>query len=242
MSSVNTIGLSKRYGNLIVVPSLDLQIKENEFLSLLGPSGCGKTTILRMVAGLETPSDGRIEIGSQTVFDAKSKIYVAPERRDLGMVFQSYAVWPHLSVLENVIFPLKCRKVGKTQRVERAMAALKSVRLDGYEKRKPNQLSGGQQQRVALARALVAQPKVLLLDEPLSNLDANLRDEMCEEIAQIKTRFPMTMIYVTHDQSEAFRLSDRIALLNKGSIEQLASPTEIRNSPKSEFVKKFLKL
>lgn len=242
MSTVRTEKLTKSYGDTTVVPELDLQIAQNEFLSLLGPSGCGKTTILRMVAGLETPTSGRIYLGEDVVFDSTERIQVAPEKRNLGMVFQSYAVWPHLTVLDNVIFPLKCRKVPASERGDRAMAALKAVRLQGYEKRKPNQLSGGQQQRVALARALVARPRVLLLDEPLSNLDANLRDEMCEEIRQIKTASPMTMIYVTHDQTEAFRLSDRIALLNQGRIEQASTPTELRSQPKNDFVKRFLKL
>lgn len=242
MSTVKIENLEKRYGQNVVVPALDLFIQEREFVSLLGPSGCGKTTILRMVAGLESPTAGKISLGSKVVFDGSPARMTPPEKRNLGMVFQSYAVWPHLTVLDNVAFPLKCRKVGRKEREEQAMAALKSVRLNGYEKRKPNQLSGGQQQRVALARALVARPNVLLLDEPLSNLDANLRDEMVEEIRQIKTQNPMTMIYVTHDQSEAFRLSDRIALLNQGRIEQLGSPTEMRENPKSEFVRKFLKL
>lgn len=242
MSTVRIEKLEKRYGNVVVVPGLDLFIQEREFVSLLGPSGCGKTTILRMVAGLESPTGGKISLGDKTVFDGNPAKMVPPEKRNLGMVFQSYAVWPHMTVLDNVAFPLKCRKVPSAERREKAMAALKSVRLEGYEKRKPNQLSGGQQQRVALARALVARPNVLLLDEPLSNLDANLRDEMVEEIRHIKTQFPMTMIYVTHDQSEAFRLSDRIALLNQGRIEQLASPKEMREQPKSDFVKKFLKL
>lgn len=242
MSTVRIEKLEKRYGNVVVVPDLDLFIQEREFISLLGPSGCGKTTILRMVAGLESPTGGRISLGDKVVFDGNPARMLAPEKRNLGMVFQSYAVWPHMTVLDNVAFPLKCRKVATEERRARAMEALKSVRLEGYEKRKPNQLSGGQQQRVALARALVARPNVLLLDEPLSNLDANLRDEMVEEIRNIKTQFPMTMIYVTHDQTEAFRLSDRIALLNQGRIEQLASPSEMRNSPKSDFVNKFLKL
>jgi len=240
MSTVRTEKLTKNYGSNEVVPSLDLSITKNEFVSLLGPSGCGKTTILRMIAGLETPSTGKIFIGDQVVYSDAEGINIPPEKRSLGMVFQSYAVWPHMTVLENVLFPLKCRKVDKYERGERALQALKSVRLEGLEGRKPNQLSGGQQQRVALARALVSRPQVLLLDEPLSNLDANLRDEMCEEIRHIKTAFPMTMIYVTHDQSEAFRLSDRIAVLNQGRIEQLGSPTEIRANPANGFVKKFL--
>lgn len=242
MSSVSLVSISKNYGTNNIVSQLDLEIGEHQFLSLLGPSGCGKTTILRMIAGLERPSEGTIHLGDQAVYDPASRINVPPERRGLGMVFQSYAVWPHLTVFENVEFPLKCRHLPKTERKERCERALASVQLASLAHRKPNQLSGGQQQRVALARALVAQPKVLLLDEPLSNLDANLRDEMCDEIAGLRERFPITMIYVTHDQSEAFRLSDRIALLNRGQLEQLGSPEELRTSPRTDFVRRFLKL
>lgn len=242
MSSVTLHHLNKSYGEHVIIPNLNLQVKAHEFVSLLGPSGCGKTTALRMIAGLDHPSQGMISIGEHAVYHSEKNIDTPPEKRNLGMVFQSYAIWPHMTVIKNVMFPLKFRNVPKEKRRELAMEALKTVRLDNLAERKPSQLSGGQQQRVALARALVARPDVVLLDEPLSNLDANLREEMCEEFIQLRKVFPMTMIYVTHDQTEAFKLSDRIALLNKGILEQLASPEEIRSKPQSEFVKKFLKL
>jgi ABC-type Fe3+/spermidine/putrescine transport system ATPase subunit len=194
-----------------------------------------------MIAGLERPSGGVIRLDDQVVSDASAGIEVAPERRQLGMVFQSYAIWPHLTVFENVEFPLRCRKVPADERLRRCEQILASVQLSPLASRKPNQLSGGQQQRVALARALVAEPKVLLLDEPLSNLDANLRDEMCDELIRLRGKFPVTVIYVTHDQSEAFRMSDRIALLNRGELEQLGTPEEIRSAPRSDFVRRFLK-
>lgn len=239
MSHVFLKEVTKRYGTNTVIPGLNLEIKANEFISLLGPSGCGKTTLLRMIAGLDDPTDGMIQIGDEVVNQGRTS--VPPEKRHLGMVFQSYAVWPHLTVFQNVEFPLRCQKVEKTERTERVRQALRAVRMETFEKRKPNQLSGGQQQRVALARALVARPKVLLLDEPLSNLDANLRDEMCAEIEKLKETHPMTMIYVTHDQSEAFRLSDRIALMCEGRIEQLGTPNELRTQPRTEFVRKFIR-
>lgn len=234
--------ISKSFGESTVIPSLSLSIAENEFISLLGPSGCGKTTIIRMIAGLENPTQGSIEIGENTVFDSEKGVSIPTERRGLGMVFQSYALWPHMTVMENVAFPLKCQKVSAPQIKERCEKILEQVQLLGLERRKPNQLSGGQQQRVALARALVYQPKVLLLDEPLSNLDANLRDEMCEQIGQIKKQSSISMIYVTHDQNEAVKLSDRIAVLNKGKIEQIGTPQELRETPVNDFVRNFLKI
>jgi len=242
MSQVRLDSLTKRYGDNEVVKRVALEIKDGEFLSLLGPSGCGKTTILRMIAGLEEPSEGQISIGSDPVFDGAKGIDVAPEKRGLGMVFQSYAIWPHLSVVDNVAFPLRCQGIGKKKRKETALRFLESVKLDGLAHRKPHQLSGGQQQRVALARALVAEPRVLLLDEPLSNLDAILRDEMCDELLAIRKDHPVTMIYVTHDQKEATKLSNRIALLKLGELVQLGTAQELRDSPKNDFVKKFLRI
>jgi len=242
MNRVVLSNISKTFSETSVIPTLSLSIGENEFLSLLGPSGCGKTTIIRMIAGLENPTQGSIQIGEDCVFDSEKGISIPPEKRGLGMVFQSYALWPHMTVLENIAFPLKCQKVSPSQIKERCEKILAQVQLGGLENRKPNQLSGGQQQRVALARALVYQPKVLLLDEPLSNLDANLREEMCEQIGQIKKQSPISMIYVTHDQNEAVRLSDRIAILNKGKIEQIGTPSELREKPANEFVRNFLKI
>jgi iron(III) transport system ATP-binding protein len=242
MSSVTLDSISKIYGEQMIIPPLSLEIKPGEFLSLLGPSGCGKTTLIRMIAGLELPTQGKVIIGDQTVFDSTSQHFVPPEKRNLGMVFQSYALWPHLNVFENIAFPLRCRKVPQSDIEGKVERALEEVQLHGLGNRKPNELSGGQQQRVALARALVARPKVLLLDEPLSNLDTNLREEMCEQIGKLKAQFPMTMIYVTHDQNEAVRLSDRITILNKGKIEQLGTVQELRNSPKTEFVRGFFRV
>ncbi|MCB0403730.1 MAG: ABC transporter ATP-binding protein [Bdellovibrionales bacterium] len=241
MSQVTLSALKKSYGATVVVPGLDLEVRDGEFLSLLGPSGCGKTTVLRMVAGLETPSGGNISLGDSLIFSAEKGINVPPERRNLGMVFQSYAVWPHMTVLQNVCFPLKVRGIKKEEQQRRAEKVLASVQLGHLSYRKPNQLSGGQQQRVALARALVAEPSVLLLDEPLSNLDAVLRDEMCEIILELRKKYAYTMLYVTHDQKEAFRMSDRIALLDKGELVQSGSPQEIRENPKTEFVSRFIR-
>lgn len=242
MGLVSLKNLRKQFNENVVVPEFNLEIADGEFLSLLGPSGCGKTTILRMIAGLEDPTSGLISIGGHTVYDQSTKTNVAPEKRSLGMVFQSYAIWPHMTVLKNVLFPLECQGMGAAERIEKARAALKSVHLDTYAERKPNQLSGGQQQRVALARALVGQPKVLLLDEPLSNLDAILRDEMCEELKRLRKIFPVTMVYVTHDQKEANFLSDRIALLDKGELVQLGSPNDLKSQPANDFVRRFLRL
>lgn len=242
MSRVTLKSISKSFGNQSIIPSLSLDIRSNEFVSLLGPSGCGKTTLIRMIAGLELPTQGQIKIGDEVVYDSDSKLFVPPEKRNLGMVFQSYALWPHLSVFENIAFPLRCRKVIQAEMNKEVLTVLDQVQLGGMEKRKINELSGGQQQRVALARALVARPRVLLLDEPLSNLDANLREEMCEQIAKIKSQYPMTMIYVTHDQKEAVRLSDRIVILNQGEIEQIGTVQELKDSPRSEFVRGFFRV
>lgn len=241
MSSVRFEKVAKSFATVSVIQPLDLTIAPGEFLSLLGPSGCGKTTLLRMVAGLESPTAGRIWIGNELASDPQNRHQLPPEKRGLAMVFQSYALWPHMTVLENVAFSLKLRGISRDAREAKARTVLESVRLGDLSARRPSQLSGGQQQRVALARALAAEPKVMLLDEPLSNLDANLRDEMCDEIRDLRKTFPMTMIYVTHDQNEAFRLSDRIAIMNKGVLEQLASPSEIQEAPASEFVRNFLR-
>lgn len=232
MSRVILNGVSKAFESTVVVPGIDLEAREGEFLSLLGPSGCGKTTVLRMIAGLETPSGGTIRLGDEVVFDAGARTDVPPEKRCVGMVFQSYAVWPHLTVFENVAFPLRCRKVPRQEIEGRVMEMLGRVQLADYAKRRPHQLSGGQQQRVSLARALVGRPRVLLLDEPLSNLDAALRDELCDELIALRRLYPVTMIYVTHDQREAAKLSDRIALMKAGRLERLGSPSEVLGPPR----------
>jgi iron(III) transport system ATP-binding protein len=218
-------------------------VEDHTFYTLLGPSGCGKTTMLRCVAGFEEPDDGRIEIGRDTVFDSAAHINMPVQRRDIGMVFQSYAIWPHMSVFENAAFPLR---VSRSPRVpdreirDRVGAALRMVGLGDYGARMATQLSGGQQQRLALARALVREPGILLLDEPLSNLDAKLREEMRIEIKEMQSRLGITTLYVTHDQSEALLMSDRIAVMNQGRIVQEGTPDEIYASPKTVFVADFI--
>lgn len=216
------------------VDAIDLVIEPGEMVTFLGPSGCGKTTTLRMVAGFEMPSSGEILIGNE---DISTK---APNDRDTAMVFQSYALFPHMTVEENIGYGLRFRKIKKSEMKGRVEKIMSLVGLEGMGKRAPGQLSGGQQQRVALARALVVEPQVLLFDEPLSNLDAKLRDHMREEIRRIQQRLKITAIYVTHDQSEAMALSDKIVVMNKGKIEQVGSPQEIYKKPKSTFVADFI--
>jgi len=222
---------------------ISLSVPEGKLLTLLGPSGCGKTTTLRCVAGLERPDSGRIVIGERTVYDSNHGVFVSPAERGIGMVFQSYAIWPHMSVFENVAFPLR---VSRTRRYNSAeitvmvAEALKTVRLGGYENRRATQLSGGQQQRLALARGLVAKPRLLLLDEPLSNLDAKLREQMRFELKQLQTELGLTAVYVTHDQSEALALSDEIIVFNQGRVIQRGTPLEIYQHPNSEFVADFV--
>lgn len=241
MSTVTFEHIAKAYGDVKVVPDFNLKIADGHFVSFLGPSGCGKTTCLRMVAGLETPTGGKLLIGESTVNEPAQNLFVAPEKRQVGMVFQSYAVWPHMNVFDNVAYPLKVAKTATSELNDRVQKILKVVELDGLEKRMPNMLSGGQQQRVALARGLVAQPKVLLLDEPLSNLDAKLREKMRVDIRRIQQEFGITCIYVTHDQIEAFTMSDMIVVMNKGDIVQSGTPAQIRSNPSTEFVAEFIR-
>lgn len=240
MSTVTFEHIGKSYGDVHVIKDFNLHIEDGEFVSFLGPSGCGKTTCLRMVSGLEKNTGGILKIDKQIVSDCDQNLFVNPEDRHVGMVFQSYAVWPHMNVFDNVAYPLKVKKTSKEEIQNRVMEILKIVELDGYEKRMPNQLSGGQQQRVALARGLVMHPKVLLLDEPLSNLDAKLREKMRVDIREIQQQFGITCIYVTHDQVEAFSMSDKIVIMNKGDIVQMGTPAEIRNNPANEFVRDFI--
>jgi iron(III) transport system ATP-binding protein len=241
MSSVTFQNVSKVFDDLMVIKDFTLFIENGHFISFLGPSGCGKTTILRMLAGLEKNTLGIIKLGEVIVSSPEEKIFIFPEKRKIGMVFQSYAVWPHMNVFENVAYPLKIQKVEKKERFAQVQEILKLVKLDGLEDRMPSQLSGGQQQRVALARGLVMRPKVLLLDEPLSNLDAKLREKMREDIRRIQQQFKMTCLYVTHDQSEAFEMSDRIVILDRGVIVQVGEPMEIRNTPVNSFVEEFIR-
>lgn len=238
MGSVSLSAVHKAYGATPVVKGISLEIASGEFLSLLGPSGCGKTTTLRMIAGLERLDAGTITIGDQVMDGPAGQ--VPPERRQLGMVFQSYAVWPHKSVAENVAYPLLLQRVGRAEIDRRVKEALDWVRLGAFAARMPSQLSGGQLQRVAIARALVGSPRVLLLDEPLSNLDAALREELRGEIAALRARLGTTMIFVTHDQHEALALSDRVAVMNRGVIEQVDSPQRLYASPATAFVAGFV--
>ena len=231
---------TKTLGTVTAVNDFNLTIKEGECFSFLGPSGCGKTTTLRMIAGFEDLSDGEIHLCGRPVSIKSKNLYVPPEERGLGMVFQSFAVWPHMNIFENVAFPLRVRKVPKAEMIERVKMALKHTSLDGMEKVYPGNLSGGQQQRIALARAIVTNPKVMLLDEPLSNLDPKLRETMRFEIKELQKKFNFTIIFVTHDQSEAMALSDRMMVMDMGNIVQIGTPTELYNRPVNRFVHKFL--
>lgn len=224
----------KTFNKTDVVKKMNLEIKKGELVSFLGPSGCGKTTTLNMIAGFLEVDGGKI------VVDGKPVHLLPPNKREMGMVFQNYALFPHMTVFDNVAYGLKLRKVPKSEIKMRVLEALEMVRLSGYEKRYPKELSGGQQQRVSLARALVIKPKVLLLDEPLSNLDAKLRQEMREEIVEIQKKVGITTIFVTHDQEEALAISDRIAVMFEGIIEQVDTPTSIYNHPQTEFVSRFI--
>jgi spermidine/putrescine ABC transporter ATP-binding subunit len=228
--------VTKRYGALVANDHLSLTIRRGELMTLLGPSGCGKTTALRCLTGTNRPDGGRIFLDGKDVTDVPTHL------RELGMVFQNFALFPHMTVADNVGFPLMIRNLPKEERARMVTEALRLVRLEGYAGHYPRQLSGGQQQRVGLARALVYRPKVLLLDEPLSNLDAKLREEMRFEIKEVVTRLGITAMYVTHDQAEALALSDRVAIMNRGRLQQLGTPEEIYESPNSRFVAEFIGL
>jgi iron(III) transport system ATP-binding protein len=240
MPDVELSGIAKSFGALRAVDGIDLHIQEGEMVTLLGPSGCGKTTTLRMIAGLEVPDGGQIRIGDTTDFDADRRLNLAPEHRGLGMVFQSYAIWPHMTVMQNVGYPLRMRGMSNDEQRRRVGAVLEQVGLGGLEETPATNLSGGQQQRVALARALVFEPHVLLLDEPLSNLDAKLREHMRFELRIMQRRLGVTALYVTHDQEEALTLSDRVVVMRGGLIEQMGSPSEIYESPATRFVAEFI--
>lgn len=242
MAQVVINNVYKRFGNVTAVNDFSLDIADGEFISILGPSGCGKTTMLRMIAGFEQASEGEISIGDRLVSSSKQSVFVPPEKRDIGMVFQSYAVWPHMTVAENVGYPLKIKKYSKEQIKQDVQIALEMVHLGEYAERYPHQLSGGQQQRVALARALVAKPRLLLLDEPLSNLDAKLRESMRFEILALQKQLAITVVYVTHDQAEAMAMSDRIVVMNKGHIQQIDAPYNIYGNPANSIVADFIGL
>ncbi|MEY1673476.1 ABC transporter ATP-binding protein [Gordonia sp. ABKF26] len=233
-------GLVKKYGDNTVVDDLDLPIEDGEFLVLLGPSGCGKTTTLRCLAGLETPQGGTISFKDQVVFDAERKLNVPAHKRNIGMVFQSYALWPHMTVRKNIGYPLKVRKMRDALRDGSVDEAARMVDCEGLLDRYPSQLSGGQQQRVAVARGLVSRPDLVLFDEPLSNLDARLRDQVRSQIHQLHRQLGFTAVFVTHDQSEAFALGDRIAIMKAGKIEQYDEPDQVFEFPVSEYVAAFI--
>ena len=234
MSDIRLEGVTKRYGTFAAADNVDLSVTQGEFVTILGPSGSGKTTLLSLIAGLNRPTSGRIFIGGRDVTNATA------QERNIGLVFQSYALFPHMSVLENVLFPLGVRKIGGAEADRLARDALKLVRLDGLEARRPSQLSGGQQQRVALARAVVFKPDILLLDEPLGALDRKLREELQVELKQLQRTLGVTTLLVTHDQEEALSLSDRIMVLDKGRTQQVAAPTEAYLRPANRFVAEFL--
>ncbi len=238
MSDLVLKGVAKSFGDKEVLAPMDIVVADGSFVSLLGPSGCGKTTLLRLIAGLETPSAGEIILGDTVLYGPG--VNIPPEKRHFGMVFQSYAVWPHMTVFGNVEYPLKVRGMGRKERTERVMKTLALMHMEELAGRYPHQLSGGQQQRTALARGLVMEPPVLLLDEPLSNLDARLRAEMRREIRDLHRALGISILYVTHDQREAFEMATKIVIINEGRIEQEGTPDEIRRGPAPGFVREFL--
>ena len=238
MPGITISGLTKRFGPVGAVVGLDLAVRPGELVALLGPSGCGKTTTLRLVAGFLAPEAGEIWVGDRVL--SSPAAVVPPERRRMAMIFQSYALWPHMTVAQNVAYGLRFAGVGRADRDRRVDEMLRAVQLAGYGARYPGELSGGQQQRVAVARALVVEPEILLLDEPLSNLDASLREEMRFEIRRLHERFAITTLYVTHDQAEAMVISDRVAVLREGRVVQIGAPAELFEHPRTRFVAEFV--
>jgi ABC-type Fe3+/spermidine/putrescine transport system ATPase subunit len=240
MPGVRLERLRKRFGDVIAVNDISVEFRDGELTSILGPSGCGKTTTLNVIAGFIAPDGGTVHFGERLIADSASGIIVPPNKRNLGMVFQSYALWPHLNVAENVAYGLKMHKVPRARREDAVRRSLQRVRLEQYSDRFPHELSGGQQQRVALARAIAYSPQILLFDEPLSNLDAQLREEMRTELKDIHREIGITSVYVTHDQAEAMSLSDRIVVMGEGKILQIGSPRELYDEPADVRVARFL--
>src|SRR3978361_2014736 len=237
---IEVSGLTVRYNEVVAVGGISFAIQPGELVTLLGPSGCGKTTTLRAVAGLEDPAEGTIRLGGETVYSSAQRRNVPSEKRGLSMVFQSYAIWPHMTVFDNVAYGLNVRKLPRAEVVESVRRVLDMVQMTRFSDRPASRLSGGQQQRIALARAIAFSPTVLLFDEPLSNLDAKLRTEMRVEIRELQRRLDITSLYVTHDQEEALAISDRVIVMNHGRIEQIGSSETIYNRPRSLFVADFL--
>ncbi len=240
MAEVRLINVWKRFGDVIAVKDMNLEVRDGEFMILLGPSGCGKTTTLRMIAGLEEPTKGQIYIGDKLVADPEKGVFIPPKDRDIAMVFQSYALYPHMTVYDNIAFPLKLRKVPKQEIDRRVREVAEMLGLTELLNRKPRELSGGQRQRVALGRAIVRKPKVFLMDEPLSNLDAKLRVKMRAELKKLQRQLGVTTIYVTHDQVEAMTMGDRIAVINQGVLQQVGTPDEVYDKPANTFVAGFI--
>ena len=240
MGQILLNGIVKSYGKEVVVKNLDLLVEPGEFLTILGPSGCGKTTTLRMIAGLEEPNQGNITLDDTVVFSRNEGVVIPPEARNLGLIFQSYALWPHMTVEKNITLALKEQKISKDEIASRLANALDMVQLTGYAERYPSELSGGQQQRVAVARLIALRPTILLMDEPLSNLDAKLRTEMRASLKRLHRDLDATTVYVTHDQIEALTLSDRVIIMNEGQIMQEGSPYDIYHHPTNIFVAEFI--
>jgi len=240
MGQILLNGIVKSYGKEVVVKNLDLLVEPGEFLTILGPSGCGKTTTLRMIAGLEEPNQGNIKLDDKVVFSRNEGVVIPPEARNLGLIFQSYALWPHMTVEKNITLALKEQKISKDEIASRLANALDMVQLTGYAERYPSELSGGQQQRVAVARLIALRPTILLMDEPLSNLDAKLRTEMRASLKRLHRDLDATTVYVTHDQIEALTLSDRVIIMNEGQIMQEGSPYDIYHHPTNIFVAEFI--
>lgn len=242
MSTVTLSHVTKRFGGVTAVRDLDLEIRDGECFSLLGPSGCGKTTTLRMLAGFEDLDEGEIRVGDRVFSSSAERFYLPPEQRDFGMVFQAFAVWPHLDIFDNVAFPLQIRGLGRSEIQARTRRALQDTGLLKVEHAYPGELSGGEKQRIALARAIAINPRVMLLDEPLSNLDPKLREEMRFEIKDLQRRLGFTIVFVTHDQAEAMAISDRMLVMRDGALQQVGPPIEVYERPASRFVFSFIGL